>query len=104
MVSVGASVLGGRSLEGPAPTADGGSSAPSGVHLQDPPPAPGLQGKTVYALGRDGRNVYCSSVSCVSALLAQGWRLTDAGQLATLVRELATNRAISTHDPADHFK
>jgi hypothetical protein len=48
--------------------------------------------------------VYCSSVSCVSALLAQGWRLTDAGQLATLVRELATNRAISTHDPSDHFK
>lgn len=103
MVSVGASVLGGRSLEGSA-SAAGGSSAPSGVHRQGPPEEPGLQGKTVYALGKDGHNVYCSSVSCVSALLAQGFRLSDAGQLATLVRELAANRAISTHDPSDHFK
>jgi hypothetical protein len=65
---------------------------------------PELQEKTVYALEMAGRNVYCSSARCVSALSAQGWRLSDPGQLATLVRELAAGRATSTHDPSDHFK
>jgi hypothetical protein len=60
--------------------------------------------RTVWALEHAGRNnVYCSSACCVSKLLAQGWRLSDPGQLAALVRELATGRTASTHDPADHF-
>jgi len=60
--------------------------------------------RTVWALEYAGRNnVYCSSACCVSKLLAQGWRLSDPGQLAALVRELATGRAAFTHDPADHF-
>ena len=41
-------------------------------------------------------NVYCSSACCVSTLLAQGWRLSDPGQLAALVKELSTGRATST--------
>jgi hypothetical protein len=60
--------------------------------------------RTVYALEHAGRNnVYCSSACCVSKLLSQGWRLSDPGQLAALVRELATGRAAFTHDPSDHF-
>jgi len=61
-------------------------------------------GQTVYALEHAGRNnVYCSSACCVSTLLAQGWRLSDPGQLAALVKDLATGRATSTHSPSDHF-
>lgn len=77
------------------------------------PPAPAAQasegrlppsGRTVYALSRAGsNNVYCSSAGCVSQLLGQGWRLSDPGQLAALVKELATGRAPSTHSPSDHF-
>jgi hypothetical protein len=65
-------------------------------------PQPGA--RTVYALSHAGRNnVYCGSAGCVSQLLAQGWRLSDPGQLAALVKELATGRAPSTHNPSDHF-
>jgi hypothetical protein len=71
------------------------------------PPTPSAtrpSGRTVWALEFIGRNnVYCSSACCVSKLLAKGWRLSDPGQLATLVRELATGRAVPTHDPSDHF-
>lgn len=101
---LGASVPGGCSLEGAASATGGGSPAPPGALSRDPAGLPDLRGKTVYALEMAGRNVYCSSAPCVSALSTQGWRLSDAGQLATLVRELATGRAISTHDPTDHFK
>ncbi len=104
MVPLGASEPGGCSLEGAASATGGGSSAPPDAHPRDPADLPELQGKAVYALEMAGRNVYCSSACCVSELLTQGWRLSDAGQLATLVRELATGRAMSTHGPSDHFK
>lgn len=82
----------------------GGPPAPSapasGANEDRPLPS----GRTVYALELAGRNnVYCGSACCVSTLLAQGWRLSDPRQLAALVKELATGRATSTHDPSDHF-
>jgi hypothetical protein len=77
-------------------------SAPTNAMSEDQVPA---SGRTIYALENAGRNnVYCGSAQCVSALLAQGWRLSDPGQLAALVRDLATGRAIASHDPSDHFE
>jgi len=105
MVSFGASGPGGRSLEGAALATDGESSSPSGVTDQrSPADVPEAEGSTVYALELAGRNVYCSSARCVSALSAQGWRLSNPAQLATLVRQLATGQAGPTHDPSDHFR
>ena len=83
----------------------GGLPAPStrAGEVNEDRPLPG--GRTVYALERAGRNnVYCSSAICVSALLAQGWRLSDPRQLAALVKDLATGRATSTHNASDHFE
>ena len=57
----------------------------------------------VYAVEQDGRHVYCSSARCLAALLKTGWRLSDASQLTTLVRELAAAPDGKTHDPSDHF-
>ena len=57
----------------------------------------------VYAVEQGGRNVYCSSASCVSELLRIGWRLSEASQLTSLVRELAAARSGKTHEPSDHF-
>jgi hypothetical protein len=103
-MAVGGSVPSECSLEGVASATGGESSAPSDAHPRDPADLPEFQGRTVYALEMAGRNVYCGSARCVSALSTQGWRLSDPGQLAMLVRELATGRATSTHDPSDHFK
>jgi len=84
-------------------------SAPGGAQLEgvacatgmaDGSPAPS---RPVYALEQAGRNVYCGSARCVSTLMAQGWKLSDPGQLAALVRDLAAGRATPTHDPSDHF-
>ena len=58
----------------------------------------------VYAVEQTGRNVYCSSARCIAALLKTGWRLSDASQLTTLVRELAVAPSANTHDPSDLFR
>jgi hypothetical protein len=55
------------------------------------------------AVEQSGRNVYCSSARCVAELLKTGWRLSDASQLTTLVRELAGVPSGKTHEPSDHF-
>ena len=79
----------------PAPSAPAGEASEEGKLPS---------GQTVYALEQAERNnVYCGSACCVSTLLAQGWRLSDPRQLAALVKELATGRATSTHNPSDHF-
>jgi hypothetical protein len=57
----------------------------------------------VFALEMGGRNVYCSSASCVSALTSRGYRLSDPSQLAILVKALAKGGPRSNHDPSDHF-
>lgn len=87
------------------------ASGPGSVQLEGVAYATGVadaspaSSRTVFALEHPGRtNVYCSSPPCVSTLLAQGWRLSDPGQLAVLVRKLATGRATSTHKPSDHFE
>lgn len=82
----------------------GGPTAPSLPDGETQRFSPPFENQTVYALELAGRNLYCSSPCCVSKLLAQGWRLSDASQLAALVRVLATGRAAPTHDPSDHFK
>ena len=87
-----------------ATVAVGGPPAPSATAGEANEDRPQPNGRTVYALSQAGRNnVYCSSACCVSQLLAQGWKLSGPGQLAALVKELATGRATSTHNPSDHF-
>jgi hypothetical protein len=83
----------------------GGPPAPSAPAREANEDRPLPSGRTVYALEQAGRNnVYCSSAACcVSALLAEGWRQSNARQLTALVKELATGRATATHDPSDHF-
>jgi hypothetical protein len=82
----------------------GGPPAPSAPAREADETRPLPISRIVYALEYAGRNnVYCSSACCVSTLLAQGWRLSDPRQLAALVKELATGRATSTHNPSDHF-
>jgi len=58
----------------------------------------------VFAVQQGDRHVYCSSPHCIGALLKSGWRLSDSGQLAELVRELATPPpAKPAHQPSDHL-
>jgi len=61
------------------------------------------EGRTVYALEQDGRNVYCNSASCVSALLSKGWKLTHPEQMVALAQELAAGSFTSVHDPSEQF-
>jgi len=61
------------------------------------------EGRTVYALEQDGRNVYCSSAGCVRALLSKGWKLTQPEQMVALAQELAAGSFPSVHDPSEHF-
>jgi hypothetical protein len=56
----------------------------------------------VYAVELGERHVYCSSPCCIAALVKQGWRLSDANQLTTLIRELAA-APHKAHEPSDHF-
>jgi hypothetical protein len=56
----------------------------------------------VYAVELGERHVYCSSPSCIAALVKQGWRLSDANQLTSLIRELATAPQ-KAHETSDHF-
>jgi hypothetical protein len=58
----------------------------------------------VYAVQQGERNVYCSSAHCIAALLKTGWRLSDASQLTTLVRELVGARTGVAHEPSDHLQ
>lgn len=102
------SSLGSMPLEGAACTTATATvvrpPAPSAPAAQANEDRPQASGQTVYALEYAGRNnVYCSSVFCVSSLLAQGWKLSNRDQLAALVRELATGRVAFKHDPSDHF-
>jgi hypothetical protein len=99
--------LGSMRLEGAARATDT-TAPPAASPAPTSPTSEGLlspSDRTIYALELVGRNnVYCGSAHCVSALLAQGWRLSDPGQLAALVRDLATGRSTSTHKPSDHFE
>jgi hypothetical protein len=73
-------------------------SAPAGEAKENRPQP---SARTVYALEFTARNnVYCSSAFCVSKLLSQGWRLSDPGQLAALVKELSTGRIHTSRTPS----
>ena len=51
----------------------------------------GSECRTVFAPQRGERTTFCNSPACVAALLRNGWRLSDPGQLILLVWALSTD-------------
>jgi hypothetical protein len=62
----------------------------------------GSECRTVFALQRGQRTTYCNSPACVRALLQNGWKLSDPGQLSLLVRALSTDPSPAPHHFSEH--